>query len=152
MRPNGCSGGVDKAAAAINRLRGKGQGQKLWFTGCCDQHDLFYAQGGPAQVRQFADKMLRQCIHQNILDRGKRRWVAWHVSWAFYLGVRGFGWIYWGRNSAKLAEALLDIIIAKRMDYHTPTTCPPGRAHCRGADDATCRRCWLMAAMDRADE
>jgi hypothetical protein len=45
--PNGCSCGMDALAKAWNKyVRRAGDNRRLAFTGCCDEHDLFYAQGG----------------------------------------------------------------------------------------------------------
>ncbi len=89
-----------------------GRGRPLAFTGCCDEHDLFYEQGLPWQGwgrvlpwlrqsfrdRAFADRILRKCIAQNLRRRGRPRWVRLHVPWCFWLGVRLGGWWFWKRN------------------------------------------------------
>ena len=96
-KPNGCSGGMDALAKAVNRAKGRGK-KPFTFTFCCDEHDLFYAQGGNAATRRFADNILRQCIAQNLAGRGKHRLVQWHVPWCFWLAVRLFGWLYWSKG------------------------------------------------------
>ncbi|WP_027188070.1 hypothetical protein [Desulfovibrio cuneatus] len=53
------------------------------------------------------------------------------------------------KNSAVL-DALLNMIIAKRWDYSTPITCPPGHTTCPGGDEAKCHACWKKAAEDKA--
>ena len=96
MPPNGCSGGMDRLAMLLHRIKGKGREKKLAFTGCCDEHDLFYEQGGTAKDRAFADKILRLCIAENLKKRKRGRWVCLHVPWVFWAGVRLGGWWFWG--------------------------------------------------------
>ena len=98
MATNGCSGGMDTLARVVNRLRGAGQGRKLAFTGCCDEHDLFYEQGGTPKVRAFADRLLRECIAANLKKRNRPVFVHQHVPWLFWAAVRMFGWIYWAKG------------------------------------------------------
>lgn len=91
MAPDGCSGGMDKFAQWVRK------GNKLAFTGCCDEHDLFYEQGGNWRDRAFADRILRQCISANLRQRGRPPLVRLHVPWCFWAAVRCFGWLYWER-------------------------------------------------------
>ena len=97
MAPDGCSGGMDALARLVNRLRGAGRNRRLTFTGCCDEHDLFYEQGGTGKDRAFADKVLRLCIADNLRKRGRNRWVRSHVPWIFWAAVRIGGRFYWRR-------------------------------------------------------
>jgi hypothetical protein len=111
MSANGCSGGMDSLARWWNKyLRRAGDDRRLAFTGCCDEHDLFYGQGGvrngrsflrhlweEARDRWFADGILRRCIAANLRKRGRPWWVRAHVPWVFWLGVRLGGWFYWGK-------------------------------------------------------
>ncbi len=98
MSADGCSGGMDTLTRIVNRLRGAGKDRPLAFTACCDEHDLFYDQGGTRKDRAFADSILRQCIADNLRKRGRSRWVRLHVPWLFWFFVRCFGWIYWGKK------------------------------------------------------
>lgn len=97
MPPNGCSGGMDTLARWWNTyLRRAGDGRKLAFTGCCDEHDLFYEQGGSSRDRWFADRVMRECIRENLRKRQRGPWVCFHVPWCFWAGVRMGGWWFWG--------------------------------------------------------
>ena len=122
MAADGCSGGMDALARWINKyIRRAGDGRKLAFTGCCDEHDLFYEEGtrwpgatwhdcpGAAAFyawvggrladipwRWKADRLLRQCIAANLRKRNRSLWVRLHVPWCFWLGVRVCGWWSWG--------------------------------------------------------
>lgn len=91
MVVDGCSGGMDKFAQVVRK------GHKLAFTACCDEHDLFYEQGGSRADRAFADDILRECIAHNLRKRDRSRWVQKHVPWCFWIAVRCCGWIFWGR-------------------------------------------------------
>lgn len=95
MTTDGCSGGMDAIARIVNRLRGAGEGRKLAFSPCCDDHDLFYEQGGSWRDRAFADKILRRCIRDNLIRRKRGWWVQAHVPVVFWVCVRMCGWIYW---------------------------------------------------------
>ena len=97
MAADGCSGGMDALARIVNRLRGAGKDRPLAFTGCCDEHDLFYEQGGSRADRAFADCILRQCIARNLQRRGRSRWVRLHVPWLCWAAVRLLGGRYWGK-------------------------------------------------------
>lgn len=88
---------MDTFAAIVNRLRGKGRGQFLKFTGCCAEHDLFYEQGGTSRDRAFADKVFRLCIAENLQKRGKSKWVQLHVPVLFWVAVRAVGWLFWAK-------------------------------------------------------
>lgn len=57
------------------------------FRGCCEEHDLFYEQGGKRADRAFADKLFRKCI------KAKGYKVSAWVCWVF---VRAFGGFFWG--------------------------------------------------------
>lgn len=54
---------------------------------CCDEHDLFYQQGGTRADRAFADKLFRECIRE--AGYPKSAWVCWAA-------VRLAGWWNWG--------------------------------------------------------
>lgn len=111
MSADGCSGGMDALARWWNKyLRGVGEGRPLAFTACCDEHDLFYEQGGRRNGRAwprylwdewrdrlFADALLRRCIAGDLKRRGRPLWVRLHVPWLFWLGARLGGVCYWGR-------------------------------------------------------
>ena len=65
---------MDALAKAWNKyVRRAGDNRRLAFTGCCDEHDLFYAQGGSRADRAFADRILRQCIAENQYDVKMRK-------------------------------------------------------------------------------
>lgn len=81
MPPNGCN--------VLTPLHLKLFGIDMPFRGCCDEHDLFYEQGGTWKDRAFADMVLRQCVR----DSG-RPVVAW-VMWA---AVRVFGRRHWEKG------------------------------------------------------
>ena len=96
--PNGCSCGMDALAKAWNKyVRRAGDNRRLAFTGCCDEHALFYAQGGSRADRAFADRILRQCIAENLTRRGRGWWVRLHVPWIFWVAVRIGGRFFWGQ-------------------------------------------------------
>lgn len=63
-------------------------GLDMPFRGCCDEHDLFYEQGGSRRDRAFADKLLLRCVS----DSGHP--VS---AWAMWLAVRVFGGPHWAR-------------------------------------------------------
>ncbi len=99
MPPNGCSGGMDALARWWNKyIRRAGDDRPLAFTGCCDEHDLFYKQGGSGKDRAFADRILRRCITENLRRRERGWWVRLHVPWVFWAGVRLGGYWFWGRG------------------------------------------------------
>ncbi|EPR43148.1 hypothetical protein dsx2_2508 [Desulfovibrio sp. X2] len=86
MLPPGCNGcgGAGEITALWVRLSGH---MPPW-EGCCDAHDLAYTQGGPAEWRAWADRLLRDCM----IQRG------YPVrAWAYWLAVRLFGASHWGR-------------------------------------------------------
>ncbi|WP_298032476.1 hypothetical protein [uncultured Desulfovibrio sp.] len=61
-------------------------GRDMPFRVCCDEHDLFYDQGGSAADRTFADRVLRECI----------RSMGYPVSaWIVWICVRLFGGSHW---------------------------------------------------------
>ena len=97
MAPNGCSCNMDRLARWWSRtfFKAEGKGRKLAFTGCCDEHDLFYEQGGSRKDRCFADQILRRCIAANLKRRKRNGWVRLHVPWVFWAAVRLGGWYYW---------------------------------------------------------
>ena len=122
MAANGCSGGMDTFARWINKyIRRAGDDRALAFTGCCDEHDLFYEQGvmWPGKTwkdwpgfrpllswlwgrvkdvpwRWRADRLLRECVAANLKARGRSKWVRLHVPWCVWVGVRVLGWWNWG--------------------------------------------------------
>lgn len=69
---------------------------KLWrlfarkppeFNSCCDEHDLAYEQGGTAEVRKWADGLMRDCMtRMGFKTRAN----------IYYVAVRTFGWLFWG--------------------------------------------------------
>ena len=84
LQPNGCSGGISFFWKLFT-------GQPPKFEYCCDEHDLFYIQGGSASDRLFADRLLRDCLRRDLQKRGKDKWLAG----LFYLAVRAGGWWAW---------------------------------------------------------
>lgn len=84
MSTDGCSGKMDVVAKFVNYFRTGEKGRKLSFTGCCDEHDLFYEQGGSRKDRAFADKILRECIKANLIKRKRSKWVQLHVPYIFW--------------------------------------------------------------------
>ncbi len=73
-----------------------------YWKSCCEEHDMFYEQGGSWRDRQSADRRLRTCVYDRVMkhaleeDRlryilltGQRR--AWILSRAMYFGVRIMG-------------------------------------------------------------
>lgn len=60
---------------------------------CCGEHDFHYQ----AQVisRAEADKRLHQCI----LAKGYPL-----IAWAYWLGVRAVGWVFWNRRKKENAK------------------------------------------------
>lgn len=56
------------------------------WEGCCDDHDLIYAAGGPVYLRRIADRRLRDCVS----DLGYPGW-----GWAMFIVVRFGGWPFW---------------------------------------------------------
>ena len=86
VKTNGCSGGIDTAYRAVYR-------KPPPFGYCCNEHDLFYYQGGGRATRAFADERFRQCLQGHI------GWLAW-VLW---MAVRVCGVLYWDRRRAKRA-------------------------------------------------
>lgn len=76
--PNGCNVLSPLARALL--------GRDVKFRICCDEHDLFYDQGGDRRDRAYADKLLRECIARE----GHPVW-----AWACWAGVRCFGWWFW---------------------------------------------------------
>jgi len=77
--PNGCSGGVGILWRTFT-------GADPCFTYCCDEHDLFYEQGGSEEDRKFADGLLRDCM---IRDGHPI------LAWIFYIAVQKFGASHW---------------------------------------------------------
>lgn len=82
MAPNGCSGGQ---SWFWKMLVGKGP----WWEYCCDEHDLAYEQGGPAEWRLWADTNLKNCM----IRAGAP--VHAHI---YYIAVRLFGAKHWGKG------------------------------------------------------
>lgn len=81
MGSNGCGGAGEISSAWRSVL-----GTPPPWEGCCDEHDLAYSQGGPAEWRAWADKLLRQCmIRRGYLVR----------AWLYWLAVRLFGAEHW---------------------------------------------------------
>ena len=84
MASNGCG-----AAGSISRAW-------RWFLktpppweGCCDEHDLAYEQGGAAEVRKWADGLMRDCMTR----------MGYPVRAAvYYRAVRALGWFFWGKG------------------------------------------------------
>lgn len=99
MVTDGCSGMMDYLTCLINKYIRQVGYKKLSFTGCCDEHDLFYEQGGNKKDRAFADKVLYNCIKSNLLKRNRPKHVCVHVPFLFWLGVRLFGWMYWSKTN-----------------------------------------------------
>jgi len=58
---------------------------------CCDEHDVFYAQGGSEADRLFADMRLLACVH-----------AKGHPIWAriIFVGVSLGGWAHWNYKKA----------------------------------------------------
>lgn len=65
-------------------------GHDMPFRPCCDEHDLFYEQGGLASDRRFADKIFRQCIKESGYPISA--WICW-------IAVRCMGWTCWNKES-----------------------------------------------------
>ena len=81
MASNGCgpAGVITKIWRLITR-------KPPVFNICCDEHDLAYEQGGAAEVRKWADGLMRDCItRMGYPMRAK----------IYYYAVRTFGWIFW---------------------------------------------------------
>lgn len=81
MPPNGCN--------VITPFHQRFLGRDLIIRPCCDEHDLFYEQGGSWRNRAFADKILRCCVRD--MGYPVRAWIIW-------TSVRLFGWTCWGRK------------------------------------------------------
>jgi hypothetical protein len=79
------------------RLNGDGCSASLdlWFSVCCDEHDIAYRTGydveGYPVSRAQADRLLRICIQAGT-PLGKFS----PTSWTYWLGVRVFGKWAWG--------------------------------------------------------
>ena len=55
------------------------------WKGCCHDHNVAYA---ARTDRADADRALRKCVKANGHPV---------IAWIMWLGVRLFGWIFWGR-------------------------------------------------------
>lgn len=84
MAVNGCSCGVSWLWRVFT-------GAPPSFEYCCDEHDLFYDQGGSGADRLFADRLFLACMLADLQTRGKGP----ALGRLFYRGVRAFGWINW---------------------------------------------------------
>ncbi|MDL2285806.1 hypothetical protein LJB93_03590 [Desulfovibrio sp. OttesenSCG-928-F07] len=51
---NGCSGGLSTFYRVF-------LGRNISCRACCDEHDLWYHEGGPEELRLKADTILREC-------------------------------------------------------------------------------------------
>ena len=60
--------------------------------GCCDEHDLFYEQGGGWRDRWLADRLLRECVIAS--GHPVSAWIMWAA-------VRVFGGSHWGTGLSK---------------------------------------------------
>lgn len=85
---------VDGCSGKISWLWRKVKGNGPAFEYCCDEHDLFYDQGGGWRERLFADRLLRDCMLENL----RRRKRPLHPAWVFYVAVRVCGWLYWKKG------------------------------------------------------
>ena len=82
MASNGCG-----AAGSISRAWRALTGSLPPFEACCDEHDLAYEQGGTAEVRKWADGLMRDCMtRMGFKTRAN----------IYYVAVRTFGWLFWG--------------------------------------------------------
>ena len=64
-------------------------GVDMPFRGCCDEHDLFYEQGGGWRDRWLADRLLRECVTAS--GHAAAAWIMWAA-------VRVFGGSHWGTD------------------------------------------------------
>lgn len=80
--PNGCTGGISK----LWRLA---TGRRPPFEPCCNEHDLFYDEGGGSEDRRWADERMRDCIS-----------AAGYPALALLMwtAVRLLGGLFWGRS------------------------------------------------------
>jgi len=79
MIKDGCSGGM-------SRFWRWAFGKPPPWEGCCHDHDLLYASGGPRYLRRIADRRLYACVR-----------AGGHPAWALsmFLAVRVFGGPAW---------------------------------------------------------
>lgn len=77
-----CSGGV-------SRLWLRFLGAIPPFERCCQEHDLFYEQGGGWRNKWFADRLLRECMQRSGHPA---------LAWIFWLAVSTAGWLWWLRE------------------------------------------------------
>lgn len=66
------------------------------FQEYCELHDAMYNEGGGKKERFKADKRL-------LADMVSRSTCTWLMVWcfAYYMAVRGFGWLFFNYNKGK---------------------------------------------------
>ena len=72
-------------------------GVELPEEGCCDEHDLFYEQGGSLRTKLFADWLLTKCVYRK---NGQTVWATAKAALGFtVVSCNPYAIITWIRAS-----------------------------------------------------